>query len=61
MKMTEALEKIRQGDAKTAGTVANFLRFKKGMNYREIFEFINKHIEISLAAWDSLLGESDEE
>ena len=52
---------VEQRDAVTLLKVANYLRFAKGMNYREIHEFINRSAPIELAEYDSLLREAEED
>ena len=47
---------VRERDPKTAVKVAEFLRFRHGFNYDDIYRFVNDRAPIPLAEWDALLG-----
>ena len=48
-----------QSDAKGAVRIAETLRFRFRMNYREVFEFVSKIGGIELPEWDALLEEGE--
>ena len=49
---------VEKQDAAAAGQVAEFCRFKAGLNYRETFDLVHRRSpSISLAQWDALLYE----
>jgi len=58
MTLKEAIEKAVAGDARTAVKVAGKLR-GKGMNYRDVYRFVNNCSPISEADWETLLYEGD--
>ena len=62
MTLKEAIQKAVSGDAKAAGAVADYLRFEKGLNYQQSFDVVQQVVPgMTLAKWDELLREADEE
>ena len=61
MKLHDAIAKaIDERDATAAGAVADFLRFRVGLNYDQTFEAVQKvRPHVTLAKWDGLLYEAD--
>jgi hypothetical protein len=59
MTLKKAIRLIKLGNAEAAENLSSYLRFKKGMNYQEIFNFVSKRTDISLAEWDALLEGTD--
>jgi hypothetical protein len=60
MKLGEAIKKaVQERDAAAVGGIADFLRFKLGMNYEQSFQFVHKLIAIARDEWEVLLYESE--
>jgi hypothetical protein len=56
-----AVKAVRENDAKAAACVSDALRMRNGMNYKQIFDFVQQLVpEATLPEWDALLGESEE-
>jgi len=47
---------VRANDSKAAQRIVEFLRFRHGMNYREIYDVAHRCSGVSVAQWDALLG-----
>jgi hypothetical protein len=59
MTISESLYKVKETlDAKLAGQIADFLRFKKGANYNQIAKLARLH-GIDPDVWESLMYEAD--
>lgn len=56
-----AKKAVETGDARLAGAVADALRFRRGMRYREIWEYVNKLTGVSQNKWETLMYEADTE
>lgn len=50
---------VKKKDSDKLGQIVNKLRFRFGMKYNDIYEFVNNIIPIGKAEWDALLQESD--
>jgi hypothetical protein len=60
MKMGEAIQyAVEKRDVKMVGRIVDRLRFKCGMNYKQIREFAHKVSGYDPAEWDSLMEEVD--
>lgn len=60
MTISESLYKVKETrDAKLAGKIADFLRFKKGATYNQIAKLAKLH-GIDADTWESLMYEADE-
>ena len=61
MNIVEAIKKaIETNNAGMAGGISDFLRFKHGMTYDQIFSVVEKaKLGYSPADWDALLYESE--
>ncbi len=60
MKMGEAIQyAVEKRDVKMVGRIVDQLRFKCGMNYKQIQEFAHKVSGYDPAEWDSLMEEVD--
>ena len=60
MKLAEAIKKaVNEKNYTIAGKVSDFLRDKFNMNYNEVYEYVNKLIQIDRADWEELMYESD--
>jgi len=46
---------VRERNAELAGKLADFLRFKGGLNYDQTYELVNSIEPISPEDWDDLL------
>ena len=60
MTVQDLLKQINKGNARAAGKLYDFLKFKKLMTYKEIYSFINKRTNVSLPDWDALLAEAED-
>lgn len=52
---------VTEQDARLAGRVCSYLRLSFGMNYDQVYAFVNQIERIDAAEWDGLLYEADEE
>lgn len=52
---------IKTNNGKSAVKISNFLQFNCGMNYKNIYDFVNKQHPISLPEWDQLLRDGEDE
>jgi hypothetical protein len=64
MTVKEILEIVgrkRDGDpVRAAAAVADFCRFRLGLNYRQTFEIVQRVLpDMSMPEWDALLYEAD--
>jgi hypothetical protein len=61
MKLREAIaQAIDRQDASAAGAVADFLRFRAGLDYARTFALVQKvRPTVTPAEWDGLLYEAD--
>lgn len=51
---------VEDKDYKTIHRFLEQLRFTNGMDYRQIYDRINREIGIDLAEWDELVRETEE-
>ena len=63
MTLDEKIKTIMDGrnspDLNVVIAVANFCRFKLGLNYREIYERIEQILHIDLQTWEEWLNEAE--
>jgi hypothetical protein len=58
MKLKERIEKAVGGRrSEQARIIVDFLRFRHGFMYQEIYDFVNARAPIALAEWDALLDQ----
>jgi hypothetical protein len=60
MKVKDLVEMVGKGHVISAAKLSEFLRFRYGWSYTEIYEFVSDRTDIDLATWDSMLGEAEE-
>ncbi len=62
MTLTEAIERVREGDFKVALVVENHCRFVMGMTRRDVMERVTKQWpDVTEADWDALIQEAEEQ
>lgn len=55
--MRDMVKRAVAGDVAMVARVANSLRHRYGLNYPQMYEYVNSVAPIPLAEWDALLGE----
>jgi hypothetical protein len=48
---------VAERDARRCQGLADLLRWRHGMNYERIYDFVNKNAPIELPEWDALMSE----
>lgn len=62
MKFGEFVKKaVQTQNARDAGKVAEVLRFRRGFNYNETYDFVNRIAPIDKHDWEQLMYEFDTE
>jgi len=60
MKLIDLLNRAAGGDVAAASRLADVLRFKARMNYREIVEYVGRHRpELTPERWEHMMQEAD--
>jgi len=61
-RLISAIGRVVKGrDAAGAGRIADRLRMRAGLTYRQVYDLINSVEPISLPDWETLMYEADEE